>query len=847
VLGESRGIQQSPSSGSKISIPVPFDALQITKLEEHNGYISYRFTPDAQAGFVVTYQMGPEKQSKPDVNNAAHGFSIYKLGADNGPQGTVPETAKSFTRIGGEWQYGYTKRTEENFKVESGKDAFDKISKNKLPDNEVQVLLNEMAQILAIAVSSKVTSEKLYKQWLELSLSVAGYYTGSKDAPDRALLQQKMNQFITDLTTEVGSTGSEHYVGGGMHSSVNTRRNKYTGEEDTTISGEISASTVHHAAFEGPRSMVGQGNFSGALKDLRSAYWLFVSDKLINNTNGDKAKKEQLRSYGFRMEYNSNLREQLLREKGQLKKINAFYYPDQGNLTDEGGSVKFVGSSMVGIPLDLYYKQDGNEWVLYNYTTLAEPGKLNTFERRRTRAAGEVAPPQAIFDELSYDKGVGLGYIHYQTDAGTGGVVRVEHPWTVGEVLMTIGAIVGVLALALTGVGLLVEGVAATAVVAGDIAAVTIAAGTVVKLGESYAHGEPITGTTLTMAAFDIAIAILPAVRLARGLGSLAKAGEDLYIIKQLDAAMDSRLLKKLNIVANTGAIIVTSAAGAVELQKLSEALDKGLIDESTFYWAVAKYVGMGVLNVVMIHNDVKSLQAENKGKGKTGHEEENIKDPITIKQNNLGKIRSVVDMLDHPELAALKKQYEELDDVLKAEFRDDFAMTTHEHLVKMQSENLLDVWAKDLRSSNLDELANFKGKAGLRDEYIAAIGELKPKAEKLLADGVPKEEVARIVFEDRRRITIEFKHATPGDMLELILEFNTKRYKETGLGDEWGLSWEGVVSKATKEGVTNYDRIIQGAATPLGDKKVLGKNLFDVLGRKTLPVLTKYRMEPNI
>ncbi|WP_161496033.1 hypothetical protein [Zobellia sp. OII3] len=45
------------------------------------------------------------------------------------------------------------------------------------------------------------------------------------------------------------------------------------------------------------------------------------------------------------------------------------------------------------------------------------------------------------------------------------------------------------------------------------------------------------------------------------------------------------------------------------------------------------------------------------------------------------------------------------------------------------------------------------------------------------------------------------------------------------------------------KEGVTDYNRIIQGASTPLGDKQVLGKALFDVVGNKTLPTLKKYRM----
>jgi hypothetical protein len=103
--------------------------------------------------------------------------------------------------------------------------------------------------------------------------------------------------------------------------------------------------------------------------------------------------------------------------------------------------------------------------------------------------------------------------------------------------------------------------------------------------------------------------------------------------------------------------------------------------------------------------------------------------------------------------------------------------------------------------------------------------------------------EIAQEVFNLRRQTTINFKSATPDDMLDIIYEFNDIRYTQTGLGDKWGLSWNGAVTKATKDGVTDYLRIISGASTPLGDKQVLGKALHDIVGSKTLPVLQKYRM----
>lgn len=79
--------------------------------------------------------------------------------------------------------------------------------------------------------------------------------------------------------------------------------------------------------------------------------------------------------------------------------------------------------------------------------------------------------------------------------------------------------------------------------------------------------------------------------------------------------------------------------------------------------------------------------------------------------------------------------------------------------------------------------------------------------------------------------------------MLEIIFEYNDIRYTQTGLGDKWGLSWNGAVTKATKNGVTDYSAIITGASKPSGTKEVLGKLLYETVGAKTLPTLEKYRM----
>ncbi len=83
--------------------------------------------------------------------------------------------------------------------------------------------------------------------------------------------------------------------------------------------------------------------------------------------------------------------------------------------------------------------------------------------------------------------------------------------------------------------------------------------------------------------------------------------------------------------------------------------------------------------------------------------------------------------------------------------------------------------------------------------------------------------------------------------MLDIIFEFNDIRYTQTGLGDKWGLSWSGAITKATKNGVTDYSAIISAASRSAGKKEVLGKLFYETVGAKTLPVLEKYRMSSLI
>jgi hypothetical protein len=208
-----------------------------------------------------------------------------------------------------------------------------------------------------------------------------------------------------------------------------------------------------------------------------------------------------------------------------------------------------------------------------------------------------------------------------------------------------------------------------------------------------------------------------------------------------------------------------------------------------------------------------------------------------------ISEASNLLTKLENPLFAQLKSKVNSLDEVSKTTFLDDFTNATDDVLGKLQNDNLFDVWKNDIRSISIDDLIAFKSKGSLRSDYITAVNSIANKASELKALRKTDLEIAQEVFTLRRQTTINFKGATPDDMLEIIYEFNDIRYTQTGLGDKWGLSWNGAVTKATKNGVTDYSKIISGASTPLGDKQVLGKALYDVVGNKTLTVLQKYRM----
>ncbi|GAA4278348.1 fibronectin type III domain-containing protein [Aquimarina mytili] len=217
-----------------------------------------------------------------------------------------------------------------------------------------------------------------------------------------------------------------------------------------------------------------------------------------------------------------------------------------------------------------------------------------------------------------------------------------------------------------------------------------------------------------------------------------------------------------------------------------------------------------------------------------------------------------------------LQKRFNELDNTLKPQFVEDFADVSDDVIKKLQDENLFDAWKNNVRSADLDVLRNSISKSNLRNEYDGLVTALAQEKTKLLSEGKTIEEVAKVVFEKRRSLTIEYKGITPDDMLELIFKRNDILYTQSGKGDKWGATFDGLfnsiaakkgidISSATQSQLDEiYDAIANGASKTAGeDKYKLGNALYKFFEEKVttgqiskkefdhfVEILYKYRMK---
>ena len=93
-----------------------------------------------------------------------------------------------------------------------------------------------------------------------------------------------------------------------------------------------------------------------------------------------------------------------------------------------------------------------------------------------------------------------------------------------------------------------------------------------------------------------------------------------------------------------------------------------------------------------------------------------------------------------------------------------------------------------------------------LRQEYETAVQNLSSYENQLRCQGLGDEEIARLMYEARRNLGIEYKDLTPELLREYIYEVNIKRY-----GDPLGGSFEFFVDKYFGD----YSKIIESAKHP--------------------------------
>jgi hypothetical protein len=232
------------------------------------------------------------------------------------------------------------------------------------------------------------------------------------------------------------------------------------------------------------------------------------------------------------------------------------------------------------------------------------------------------------------------------------------------------------------------------------------------------------------------------------------------------------------------------------------------------------------------------------------------------------GGAGSLLSKLDNPLFSVLKGKINQLDNILKAQFLDDFAKASKDVLNKLQNDNLFDVWKNDIRSNDIDELKEIAKIPNLRTEYNLRVQELAQKKIQLEGQGKTKLEIAQQLSAERRQLTIDYKKITPDDFMEWIFKRNELEYVVTGTGDKWGMTWSGALKKqAERTGLSDilyatpqqletiYENIANGASKTFGvDKMALGENMLAFFNGKVSAtelesfknILKKYRMNKN-
>ncbi|MCS6912999.1 MAG: hypothetical protein RMK29_18415 [Myxococcales bacterium] len=112
-----------------------------------------------------------------------------------------------------------------------------------------------------------------------------------------------------------------------------------------------------------------------------------------------------------------------------------------------------------------------------------------------------------------------------------------------------------------------------------------------------------------------------------------------------------------------------------------------------------------------------------------------------------------------------------------------------------------------------IDEIKGSIKNHPLRQAYERDVARLAERAAELERSGMSLEDIARTLHKERRELGIRYKDVTPQPLRDYIYEINMQRY-----GDPLGPSFDYLVRKHTKNGVTDYRAIIEGASRPNPD-----------------------------
>ncbi len=273
--------------------------------------------------------------------------------------------------------------------------------------------------------------------------------------------------------------------------------------------------------------------------------------------------------------------------------------------------------------------------------------------------------------------------------------------------------------------------------------------------------------------------------------------------------------------------------------------------------------LGSGLVRTKFITSRKKAKDAYEKHRGslakKYGSEDSRIKEldrhfgGNTV--SNAGD--KITKRLDDLNLNHLTKKLDDLDEILRPQFYEDFADASNDVLKKLQDENLFDVWNNNVRSKDIELLRDFAKRGNVRVQYAKALSGFVEEETRLLKqfENIPNklEKVAKGMFELRLKTTTRFKlEKTPVDLLEWIHKFNVKRYTPIG-GNKWGHTWQSIIKYNKSKGLEGdnlYKKIIASSKTPLGDgdKLKLGDALKDAFKNDSQfdglqKTLEKYRL----